>query len=102
MSKTQDLLTVDDLAALLHRAPATIVTARTRCPHTLPPACKVPGTRRVLWRRSDVDAWLARHVSPPLTSPSSVTSPGISRRGRPTKAEQRQRMLRGLGGRSDG
>lgn len=32
-----------------------------------PPRCDLPSTNRKLWRRQDVEAWLATHiVTPPL------------------------------------
>jgi hypothetical protein len=86
-----DLLTVGELAMILRRAPSTIQTSAHRYPHSLPPIVRIPGQRRLLWRRRDVTAWLAGLVqaSPaPPSSLSSVAASGARRRGRPPKAAQ--------------
>lgn len=97
-----DLLTVDELATILRRAPSTIQTSAHRYPHSLPPIVRIPGQRRLLWRRRDVTAWLAGLVQvspPPPSSLSSVAASTTYRRGRPPKAAQvaRARLLRGNG-----
>jgi hypothetical protein len=50
-------------------------------------------THRSLWKQEDVQGWLARQVTVPLTStvhePPTATTPPRRRRGRPTKVEQR-------------
>lgn len=56
------LLDVDQLAAVLHRAPSTVRADVTRRPETLPPRVRLPGGRKVLWRAGDVAAWLERNV----------------------------------------
>jgi hypothetical protein len=66
------------LAILLHCAPQTVINNRARAPWRVPPCCTPPGTRRLLWRRADVDAWLAGHVQPAAQPPR--------RPGRPRKA----------------
>jgi predicted DNA-binding transcriptional regulator AlpA len=54
-----ELLTIDDVAKLIHTSPGTIhywrsvPEGRDKCP----PAIKVG--RRLLWRRADVERWLA-------------------------------------------
>lgn len=60
-----DLLTVDDLAKLLHRSRTTILNDRVRNPNAVPPAIKLPGTKHLLWRREDVDAWLKKLIPTP-------------------------------------
>jgi predicted DNA-binding transcriptional regulator AlpA len=52
------LLTVADLARLLHKAKRTIEVDVTRRPEALPPRLKIPGSRKVLWLESDVHRWL--------------------------------------------
>jgi len=89
------LLTVDHLAQCLHKSVASIRSDATRNPHSLPPICRLPGTKRLLWRVEDVERWLAEHVegmSP--AAASAVPEFPAPRRGRPTKAEQvaRQRQ----------
>jgi predicted DNA-binding transcriptional regulator AlpA len=78
------LLVVEDLAAILGRAVSSIRSDASRCPHSLPPLIRIPGARRLLWRRQDVEAWLAGLVvQPTLPQPSSPTG---RRRGRPRKS----------------
>lgn len=86
----QALLTVEQLSEYIHKSVASIRCDATRKPHSLPPICRLPGTKRLLWRVEDVDRWLQAHVnSAPIQSPDS----GVSRRrGRPTKVEQVQRL----------
>jgi hypothetical protein len=48
--------------------------------------------QRVVYSRSDVEEWLARHRVNPLDAGARPL-----RRGRPTKAEQRRRRLNTLG-----
>lgn len=81
-----DFLTVDDLSAALRRPVATIRTQMSRCPTLLPPAVRLPGAKRVMWRRDDVTAWIAQHV--PDQSPSAAGQSRKRGRGRPRKADQ--------------
>lgn len=50
-----ELLTIDDLAALLRRTPAAIRQAKYA--GQLPPCAPILG--RPMWRRSDVERWIA-------------------------------------------
>jgi hypothetical protein len=84
----QALLTVDQLAAHLQKSVASIRSDATRNPQSLPPICRLPNTKRLLWRAEDVEKWIGVHVagaeSPHVTDlPSAIGR----RRGRPTKAE---------------
>lgn len=54
-------LTIKDLANLLNRSPATIATEVTKSPHKLPPRLHLPGSRRVLWLKEDVEKWINEH-----------------------------------------
>lgn len=83
-------LTVEDLALRHHKSPWTIRSNATRAPHSLPPICRLPGCRRLLWRLEDVEAFEAGCVvqSAPQVAPASAHK---RRRGRPTKVEQRAR-----------
>lgn len=58
----EKLLTVDDLALILDRAPGTIKNQHSKQPYKLPPVCRIPGAGRLLWRREDVERWLQQHV----------------------------------------
>ncbi|TKC89332.1 DNA-binding protein [Trinickia terrae] len=92
----KSLLTVEQLSQYLHKSVASIRSDATRNPQSLPPICRLPGTKRLLWRLEDVEQWLAAHVEglsrPAVSVFSDEPQP---RRGRPTKAEQvaRQRTL---------
>lgn len=55
----EDLMTLDQLAALLQRPRDSLRNDRSRNPAALPPAIKLPGTRCLRWRRADVSQWLA-------------------------------------------
>ena len=57
-----DLLTLDELAAVLRRSPETIRKDLRRNPDAVPPRLNLPGTRLLRWRAVDVQKWLAIHV----------------------------------------
>ena len=84
----QALLTVDQLAEHLQKSVASIRSDATRNPQSLPPICRLPNTKRLLWRAEDVERWIGLHVagadSPNVTE---LASPAKRRRGRPIKAE---------------
>lgn len=85
------LLTVEQLSACIHKSVASIRSDASRNPRSLPPLCRLPGTKRLLWRPEDVEQWLVGHVvsaAPALSTPLVATL----RRGRPTKAEQMARQ----------
>lgn len=89
------LLTVDELAQCLHKSVASIRSDATRNPQSLPPICRLPGTKRLLWRAEDVDRWLAEHVEGAQLHPQNAAlDQHQPRRGRPTKAEQVARQRR--------
>ena len=48
----------EELARILHKSPATIQAEASRKPGGLPPRLMLPGTNRLLWRRSAVERWL--------------------------------------------
>lgn len=83
------LMTVDQLAQCLHKSVASVRSDATRNPRSLPPICRLPGTKRLLWRTEDVARWLAEHVDGHLAErPAFGVDTEHRRRGRPTKAEQ--------------
>lgn len=59
----EPLLTVDDLAKLIHLAPATIKANLCRRPETLPP--RVPGLTKPLWHPETYDRWARGELNPP-------------------------------------
>lgn len=67
---TMQTLTIEDLATLLNRSPATIATEVTKFPNKLPPRIKLPGSRRVLWLKEDVEEWINAYR--PITDSSAL------------------------------
>lgn len=90
------LLTVEQLSAYIHKSVASIRSDATRNPASLPPICRLPGTKRLLWRIEDVEGWIAQHISgdAAVLAPPPARDNAKPKRGRPTKAEQvaRQRQ----------
>lgn len=84
------LLTVETLAVALCRTPATIRTQLNRSPKNLPPRARIPGSRRVLWFKSDVEKWLAAYRQLKTESAARDSAIKASRRGpgRPPKMLQ--------------
>lgn len=84
------LLVVEQLAILIHKSPSSVRSDASRNPAVLPPICRIPGTKRLLWRVADVEAWLASFVSAPMSLPPTAmdVSPAKRRRGRPRKVEK--------------
>lgn len=90
------LLTIEQLSKYLHKSVSSIRSDASRNPQSLPPICRLPGNKRLLWRYEDVADWFAKHVeTDPVIHPKTPTAP---RRGRPTKAEQiaRERQQKAL------
>lgn len=86
------LLAVEDLALVVHKSPASIRSDASRNPDALPPICRLPGNKRLLWRREDVLAWVAQfvHHNPASDSGASAFVLDIpKKRGRPRKTESR-------------
>lgn len=80
------LLTVDDLAVILRKHPASIRNDLSRAPGRLPPRLQL-GSKRAFWLESSVVAWLHSRQEPI----ASADLTPAKRRGRPTKAEQARR-----------
>ena len=101
-----ELLTLSQLCPLLHRKPATVYSdiAAGRFDR-LPPILRLPGQRKLLWRKEDVIEWIERHVQPAVTvvearpaSPkppqgAALATPQSKKGGRPTKRQQLERRL---------
>lgn len=77
-----EYLTIEELSALLGRNPRSIINDRVRNPAAVPPAIKLPNTRVLIWRREDVDAFLAEYLE---TRPAQQESTN-RRRERPRKS----------------
>jgi hypothetical protein len=85
-----DLLSVEQLSALLHKSPASIRSDASRNPQALPPICRLPGNKRLLWRWQDVRDWVAKYVEKqpghlPASSAPSISEKDPRTRGRPRK-----------------
>lgn len=83
------LLVVEQLAILIHKSPSSVRSDASRNPSVLPPIFRIPGTKRLLWRMSDVEAWLASFASKPAELSSAITEKKVAKRGRPRKIEVR-------------
>jgi len=84
----QALLNVDQLGACIHKSAASIRSDATRNPASLPPICRLPGTKRLLWRTEDVERWIAQHIHGASVAPLNFENKLKPKRGRPRKAEQ--------------
>lgn len=84
-------LTIEELAELLCRSPATIRSDLCRSPDRLPPFIKVGQSIR--FRITTTLTWLQQLEGKSV--PSAL--PVLTRRGRPTKSEQVARLRRGGG-----
>lgn len=83
------LLTIDDLSDCIHKSVTSIRSDVTRNPLSLPPICRLPGTKRLLWRAEDVERWLADHVSGFAMTTGTATDEAVKANpGRPTKSQQ--------------
>lgn len=80
-----DLITIPELAKIIRKSLESIRSDLCRAPHRLPPTVRLPSTRRVLFRRIDVEKWISGYVAVPAPVPPV---PLVRRRGRPTKSEQ--------------
>jgi len=74
-------LNLYQLSELLHRAPATILSDRTRAPHRVPPAVEIPDARALCWLTTTVVDWMLNPADKSRRMPHR-------RPGRPKKAEQ--------------
>jgi hypothetical protein len=84
----QTLLNVDQLGACIHKSAASIRSDATRNPTSLPPICRLPGTKRLLWRIEDVERWIAQHIQGQCVATPAIDDSIKPKRGRPTKGEQ--------------
>jgi len=61
MDSPIEILNISQLAAMLHKSPSTVATEASTRPDKLPPRLCLPGSRRVLWLRTDVEDWINKH-----------------------------------------
>jgi len=57
-----ELITVEELAFALKKTVKSIRSDATRNPKCLPPRCRLPGNKRLLWRREDVKDWIDKSL----------------------------------------
>jgi hypothetical protein len=57
-SSDDELLTTEEVAGLLRNKPSTLKYWRHR--HQGPPWIHLPGSNQILYRRSDLETWMAR------------------------------------------
>lgn len=55
-------LTVADLAQILHKSEASIMSDLKRNPECLPPVLRIKRSKRPLWRLNEVEKWLEDQV----------------------------------------
>ncbi len=58
LDDSHQLIGIDELAKMIDRKRNTIRVDVTRRPDTLPPKVKLPGSRRVLFKKDDVKKWI--------------------------------------------
>lgn len=54
------ILDIHELGQLIRKSPKTIASDLTRNPDRIPPSFKLPGSKKPLWFRETVDAFLRR------------------------------------------
>ena len=74
-----ELITIEELSLKIHKAKASIYSDLSRNPKSLPPYFRLPNSRRILFRLSDVEEWIDYLVIQ-LAKPK--------KKGRPTKLAQ--------------
>lgn len=69
MSETLETLGIEEMAKIVRKTPKTVSEDVTRRPESLPPRLIIPNSRGVLWRKIDVEQWLADRVQKPIGRP---------------------------------
>ena len=110
MEEESELITLEELAVMLHRNVNTLRVAVSQRPESLPPRVRFPGVQRNFWRRPTVRAWIASYEETfEAPEPAEMVGriqvqarpvqekpeqpPKRNRVGRPTKAEQMRRKM---------
>jgi hypothetical protein len=110
IEEESELITLEELAVMLHRNVNTLRVAVSQRPESLPPRVRFPGVQRNYWRRPTVRNWIASYeesfdvpepaetvgrvqvqVKPAREKPEQ--QPKRNRVGRPTKAEQMRKKM---------
>ncbi len=88
-----EVLKIEDVAALIGKAPTTIRTCATnkKYAHLIPRPFKLPSSRRLCWYRDEVLAWMAKATPIQPNASKKKFGPGPS-----TKAERAAAKRAGL------
>ncbi|HHJ4524924.1 TPA: hypothetical protein ACQJL1_004969 [Citrobacter freundii] len=87
-----ELITVEELALALKKTVKSIRSDATRNPKCLPPRCRLPGNKRLLWRREDVKDWIDNSVESELEARDLMQPVEVlqRKRGRPPKMKPQE------------
>ena len=87
-----ELITVEELAFALKKTVKSIRSDATRNPKCLPPRCRLPGNKRLLWRREDVKDWIDNSVELEMEHRNLKECVEIvqKKRGRPPKMKPKE------------
>lgn len=71
------LLTIQELAVLLHTNSSALKTRYFRNPRSIPPVVRIPGDRRYFFNANEVERWIQSFALPPVEK----RGPGRPRKG---------------------
>lgn len=95
---SESLWTIENLAAYMQIAVATIYSDLTRAPHRVPPTLPRRGRTSLRWDPEQTRAWIRGEDGQSQSSQQMTAAnphpPRRSKRGRPTKAEAEARRKR--------
>lgn len=74
-----EVLDIQGLALLLKRSASTIASDMVRSPESVPPAFRLPNSRRPLWLRATVMRFLEHHAGASNALPEQYPPPARSR-----------------------
>jgi len=80
------LITVEEISEMTRMAPGTIRNILLQQPERLPVPIRLPGHRRILWKKEDVEAWL-NNIEPSFQQ-AAASATQKRPRGRPPKPAQ--------------
>ena len=85
-----ELITVEELAFALKKTVKSIRSDATRNPKCLPPRCRLPGNKRLLWRREDVKEWIDNSVESELENRDLMQRAEMVQKKRGRRSEERR------------
>lgn len=102
MSNQTLTLDINQLSSEIHLAVKTIRTTLVRNPTALPPRLLIPGSKRLIWLRTDIVEWYGKQTRSQGSNPEFAAAPRTAslpetqipkkrKPGRPTKFEQLSR-----------